>query len=56
MSATDCAECGAPDAIQVIYDINADEGHFDTLYLCRACADRREGKPAMNEQVEVLDE
>lgn len=50
MNVTDCAVCGAPDAVPIVEDIYCEEGHFDTLYLCRACADRRDGVPTMDEQ------
>lgn len=49
-SATDCHDCGAPDAILIAVDLDGDEGYHDTLYLCRACADEREGIPPMDEQ------
>lgn len=49
-SATDCHDCGAPDAIFIAEDIYADEGHYEGLYLCRGCADLREGVPTMEEQ------
>lgn len=46
---TDCHDCGAPDAV-LVAETNGDEGSWDGLYLCRECADRREGIPPMDEQ------
>lgn len=54
-SVTACHDCGAPDGQPVLEDIYCEYGHYDVLMLCRACADKREGVPSMEEQCAAED-
>lgn len=50
-SATDCADCGEPDALLLREYTDRETGACGDLYLCPKCADIREGIQPVDEQV-----